>query len=112
MGGSIMDYTRLNVTTIDAILSLNANAKVSVINKDDGTYTIEWLDGTAVISNADIDAEVTRLETEWTNHAYQRNRLAKYDALNQFELISDDSANGTTTHKDAIAAIKAEFPKP
>ena len=33
-------------------------------------------------------------------------------ALNQFELISDDSINGTTTHKDAITAIKAEFPKP
>ena len=107
-----MDYTKLNVTTIDAILSLNANAKVGVTNEDDGTYTIEWFDGTAVISNADIDAEVTRLETEWTNHAYQRNRKAKYMALNQFELISNDAINGTTTHKDAILAIKSEFPKP
>ena len=43
---------------------------------------------------------------------YARKRKAKYDALNQFELISDDSINGTTTHKDAIVAIKAEFPKP
>ena len=81
-----MDYTKLNVTTIDAILSLNANAKVGVTNEDDGTYTIEWFDGTAVISNANIDAEVTRLETEWTNHAYQRNRKAKYMALNQDEM--------------------------
>lgn len=43
---------------------------------------------------------------------YARKRKAKYDALNQFELISDDAINGTTTHKDAILAIKAEFPKP
>ena len=43
---------------------------------------------------------------------YARKRKTKYDALNQFELISDDAINGTTTHKDAILAIKSEFPKP
>jgi len=43
---------------------------------------------------------------------YSDKRKAKYDALNQFELISDDAINGTTTHKDAILAIKSEFPKP
>ena len=106
-----MDYTKLNVTTIDAILSLNANAKVDVINEDDGTYTVHWGE-TAVISNSAIDAELAKLKTEWANHEYQRKRKAKYAALNQFELISDDAINGTTTHKDAIAAIKAEFPKP
>ena len=37
--------------------------------------------------------------------------MKEYDALNQFELISDDDANGTTTHKDAIAAIKTKWPK-
>ena len=42
---------------------------------------------------------------------YARNRKEEYDALNQFELISDDDANGTTTHKDAIAAIKTKWPK-
>ena len=36
---------------------------------------------------------------------------AEYDALNQLELMSDDSINGTTTHKDAIVAIKAKWPK-
>ena len=43
---------------------------------------------------------------------YSDKRKAKYDALNQFELIGDDATNGTTTHKDAIAAIKAAHPKP
>ena len=43
---------------------------------------------------------------------YKSLRKEKYDALNQFELISDDSINGTTTHKDAIVAIKAAHPKP
>ena len=107
-----MDYTKLNVSVLDAIVSLNANAKVGVTTEDDDTYTVEWLDGTAVIANSAIDAEVTRLKTEWTNHAYQRARKAKYDLLNQFELMTDDAANSTTTHAEAIAAIKAAHPKP
>lgn len=51
-------------------------------------------------------------QAEYDAQEYARNRKAKYDALNQFELISDDSINGTTTHKDAILAIKAKYPKP
>jgi len=106
-----MIYTKLTVTTMDAILSLNPNAKVAVTTEEDGTYTVDWGE-TAVISNSNIDAELARLKTEWANHEYQRKRKVKYNALNQFELISEDAINGTTTHKDAIAAIKAEFPKP
>lgn len=59
-----------------------------------------------------IAIEVTRLQAEYDAQEYARKRKEKYDALNQMELISDDSINGTTTHKDAILAIKAEFPKP
>ena len=51
-------------------------------------------------------------QTIYDANEYSRARLNAYNALNQFELISDDSINGTTTHKDAILAIKAEFPKP
>ena len=107
-----MDYTKKYVTTIDAILSLNANALVNVMEDIDGTYTVEWLDGTAVIANSAIGAEVTRLGTEWTNHAYQRNRKAKYMALKQDEMRYDDLKNSTTTWVDAIDAIKAAHPKP
>ena len=55
---------------------------------------------------------IATLKAEWDAKDYARKRKAKYDALNQFELISDDAINGTTTHKDAIVAIKSEFPKP
>ena len=63
-------------------------------------------------TESEIDAEVIRLQAEYDAQEYARNRKAEYDALNQFELISDDDVNGTTTHKDAIAAIKAKYPKP
>ena len=43
---------------------------------------------------------------------WEENRQAEYAKLNQFELIGEDSINGTTKHKDAILAIKAKHPKP
>ena len=55
---------------------------------------------------------MTRLQSVYDSQEYARKRKAKYNALNQLELISDDAINGTTTHKDAILAIKSEFPKP
>jgi hypothetical protein len=74
---------------------------------------IEWhSEDIAQPTGAEITAEVIRLQAEYDSNGYARNRLEAYNALNQFELISDDSINGTTTHKDAILAIKAKFPKP
>ena len=63
-------------------------------------------------SESNCTAGVAAMQTDWDSKEYARKRKAKYDALNQFELISDDAINGTTTHKDAILAIKSEFPKP
>ena len=63
-------------------------------------------------SESDCIAGVAALQAEYDAQDYARKRQAKYNALNQFELISDDAINGTTTHKDAIVAIKSEFPKP
>jgi hypothetical protein len=49
--------------------------------------------------------------TEYDAQAYARTRASEYNALNQFELMTDDAANSTTTHADAIAAIKLKHPK-
>jgi len=51
------------IKVIDAILSLNANAKVVVRNNIDiDNCEIEWLDETSEISKADIKAEQKRLQ--------------------------------------------------
>tara|TARA_R110002167_G_scaffold123416_2_gene302355 strand:- start:4 stop:327 length:324 start_codon:yes stop_codon:yes gene_type:complete len=63
-------------------------------------------------TNAEIEAKLAELFTEYDAQAYARARKEKYNALNQLELISDDAINGTTTHKDAIVAIKNAHPKP
>jgi len=50
-------------------------------------------------------------EEVYAAQEYARLRKAEYDELNQFELISDDAINGTSTYKDAILAIKVKYPK-
>jgi len=59
-----------------------------------------------------VDGNLQAIPGPEDTRTYSDFRRTAYNALNQFELISDDSINGTTTHKDAILAIKAEFPKP
>ena len=49
-----------DVTT--AILEINPNAEVSVINND--VDQITWLNGTTPISKADIEAKMAELPTE------------------------------------------------
>ena len=79
---------------------------------DEDYSTIKWVIVPATIpTQAEIDEEVNRLEKEFDAQEYARNRKIEYDALNQFELMTDDAANGTTTHADAINAIKAKYPK-
>ena len=94
---------------ISAILAINPAVQVSVNAED--LDQITWHAGTAVISKSDIQAKQVELKTAYDTLAYARSRKEEYDKLNQFELISDDSINGTTTHKDAILAIKAKYPK-
>ena len=93
----------------EAIVSINPSARVLVEGED--LDQITWHDGTAVIPKADIQAKIVELQAAYDALAYSRSRKKEYDQLNQFELISDDSINGTTTHKDAILAIKTKYPK-
>jgi hypothetical protein len=93
---------------VSALHSLTPNAQWEI--RDD-TIT-EWNDDLQTQpTEAEIDAEIIRLQAEYVTQEYARKRKAEYDALNQFELISDDAINGTTTHKDAIVAIKTKYPK-
>ena len=72
------------------------------------TQVVKWNGSDWVVEDVQalIDEKVLYDSLEWS-----RKRRAEYDALNQLELMSDDDVNGTTTHKDAIAAIKAKWPK-
>ena len=94
------------INKFDAVHSLVGGAISSLDDK------IIYHGGQTPPSDSDIDAEIIRLQAEYDAQEYARNRKAEYDALNQFEMQYDDEVNGTTTWKDAIAAIKAKYPKP
>ena len=62
----------------------------------------------------DTDLAVLRATQEQAAQdalTYAEKRKEAYDLLNQDEMRYDDLTNSTTTWPDAIAAIKAEFPK-
>jgi hypothetical protein len=101
-----------NIDTAAAIRSLRPDSQWAVEEDLSGNDVVTWISGGVQPTADEITAERTRLQAIYDSQEYARKRKAKYDALNQFELISDDAINGTTTHKDAIVAIKSEFPKP
>ena len=95
-----------------AILAINSNAQVTVIGNDINTCQINWLNGTAEISKADIQTKITELETAYDNNEYQRNRASQYPELKeQLDMQYKDLLNNTTTWKDAVAKVKSDNPK-
>jgi hypothetical protein len=58
------------MNTLNAILKINPNAKVLITKKSDELKdSIEWLNGTAEISETDINAKKAEIETTETNKA-------------------------------------------
>ena len=97
----------MSIDISDALRSLKSNSSFSVIGN-----RIKWNDPVNKQPTvAEIDAEIIRLQAEYDAQEYARNRKAEYDALNQLEMQYDDEEDGTTTWKDAIAAIKTKYPK-
>ena len=95
------------IRKIDVLQSLKPGAEW--VLQDD---KLEWLDSKQTEpTEAEIDAELKRLQDEYDAQEYARNRKAEYDALNQLEMQYDDKEDGTTTWEDAIVAIKAKWPK-
>jgi hypothetical protein len=74
---------------------------------------IEWLDTKQTQpTDAEIAAEIARLEAEYDAKQYARDRAAAYPSIQeQLDMQYWDSVNGTTTWADAIAAVKAAHPK-
>ena len=64
-------------------------------------------------SDAELDAEIVRLDAESASQQYARDRAAAYPPIGeQLDMMYWDSVNDTTTWASAIAAVKAAHPKP
>jgi pullulanase/glycogen debranching enzyme len=101
------------VSFCDALSSLVPEASFAAFyNDDDSLNRVIWETETAQPTDAEVNAEVIRLQAAYDALEYSRLRKAKYDLLNQDEMRYDDVKNSTTTWVDAIDTIKTAHPKP
>ena len=96
----------------EAILSLRPGAEF-VLRGD----TLEWFDSVQTEpSEAEIQAELTRLQADYTAKQYQRDRQPEYPSLADLADALYWSNQGDNTKLDAYyaacAAVKAKYPKP
>ena len=97
----------MSIGTIEALQSLKPNAEWMLTDN-----VLTWMDGVQTEpTQAEIDSEIVRMQTEWDSQAYARNRKDEYAQLNQFEMQFDDDRDSTTTWVDTINEIKGRHPK-
>ena len=81
-----------------------------ITSKVDGS--IVYHDGQTPPSDAEIDAEIVKLQAEYDAQEYARNRAAAYPSNgDQWDMIYKDNKNGTTAHAAAVEAVKTKWPK-
>ena len=93
---------------INAIISLVPNAQVSISNESD----IVWHEpSTAPVTDAEITAEIARLQAEYDAQAYARSRASEYppigDQLDALWKGGDEAAAMLAK----VQAVKAKYPK-
>ena len=90
----------------DALQSLRPNAQW-VLRGD----VVEWMDTEQTQpTEAEIQAEITRLQAEYDANEYQRQRASAYPSIaDQLDKIYHE---GIDAWKADIAAVKQEYPKP
>jgi hypothetical protein len=76
-----------------AILKINPNAEFSI--EADDVNQITWLNGTTPISNADIQAKITEIETNEENEKQAKAdlKLSAKTKLMNGEALTEDEAN-------------------
>ena len=93
------------ITKGTAINSLMPTAEFAVRGD-----VIEWINPTtAPLTDVQIEAEVTRLQSIYASNEYQRKRAKAYPSIvDQLDILYH---SGFDAWKSAIQAVKEEFPK-
>ena len=100
-------------TKIDAIQSLCPKAQFVTGGTSDSDLVIaEWHSAEMTQpTEAEIDAEVIRLQAEYDAQEYSRNRRMEYPKIgDQLDMIYHNG-DGGTTFQAAIKAVKDKYPK-
>ena len=102
----------MTFTYHDAVYSLRPTAEYVIRGE-----VIEWLDTEQTQpSEAEIQAEIVRLQADYQAKQYQRDRQPEYPSLADLADALYWSNQGDNTKLDeyyqACAAVKAKYPKP
>ena len=92
-----------------AILKINPNAKVSVLNNNIDQIT--WLNGTTPIPVADIEAKMTELQAEYDAEEWKRNRQAEYPTHEDCIHALLDGGDTLTELQANRQQVKDKYPK-
>ena len=98
-----------NENIVNAILSINPNAKISISGGD--INSIEWLEGTTPIPKADIEAKMNELQAEYDAEEWKRNRQAEYPSHEDCIHALLDGGDTLTELQEKRQEIKAKYPK-
>jgi len=100
--------------TASGLIQLGFKPEIDFRVEDDGSGAViaEWNSASPQPSEAEIEAADVEYQTEWNAQEYARNRAAAYASNgDQLDMQYWDSVNDTTTWKDHVASVKAQFPK-
>ena len=96
------------ITKTEALLSLKPN---TIWTWRGTEYSgLEWTDSSTKPTEAEIDAEVVRLQTDYDNKEYQRKRADEYPSV--VDQLDDIYHNGIDGWKATIKVTKDKYPKP
>jgi len=96
-------------TFASAISAIDRSIQVNIIN--DEYENIEWLNSQPIPKQTLLD-KIEELKDEYNSKQYQRDRAKTYPSIQeQLDMQYWDKVNGTDTWKQAINAVKLEYPK-
>ena len=102
---------------VRAIETLRSGASWTIIGEDD-YENLQWLEkpvwegGQKKPTQAEVEAEVARLQKEWEDTEYQRLRAKEYPDVKEYlDGIVKGDAEQMQAYIDACLAVKAKYPK-
>jgi hypothetical protein len=95
------------ITKLDAIKSLHPTAELVMVEDEIKEWHSEEI---TQPTDAEITAEQNKLQTEYDNNAYQRNRAAEYPSIP--DQLDEIYHNGIDSWKAVIKTTKDKYPKP
>jgi hypothetical protein len=101
----------MSITKTQALRSLDPTAKWMWEGYDYSGITWDENNSKSKPTESEIDAELKKLEDEWTANEYQRQRAASYPALgDQLDYIYHNGIEKWKT--DIVDPVKTKYPKP